>query len=129
VAALLDSDAAGDQAVQQDVLVHTLGNKNILRTKDSFRGEVPNPEVEDLLRETLLKIVAKEFSCDLTEKASRQSKRAIVELFTAEINGFSKYKLAKAFLRWARDHELSDLSAEEIIQWKSLVGCINRALK
>src|SRR5207244_2676255 len=34
VAALLDSDAAGDQAANQDVLVITLGNKAILRTKD-----------------------------------------------------------------------------------------------
>jgi len=34
VAALLDSDAAGDQAAQQENLVHALGNKNILRTKD-----------------------------------------------------------------------------------------------
>ena len=35
VAALLDSDAAGDQAATQDVLVHTLGNKAILRTRDA----------------------------------------------------------------------------------------------
>ena len=33
VAALLDSDAAGEQAAQQENLVHALGNKNILRTK------------------------------------------------------------------------------------------------
>jgi predicted ATP-dependent endonuclease of OLD family len=34
VAALLDSDAAGDQAARQDTLVHTLGSKAILRTHD-----------------------------------------------------------------------------------------------
>ena len=34
VAALLDSDNAGDQAAKQDTLVHTLGNKRILRTND-----------------------------------------------------------------------------------------------
>jgi len=32
VAALLDSDAAGDHAAQQETLIHTLGNKIILRT-------------------------------------------------------------------------------------------------
>ena len=32
VAALLDSDAAGEQAAQQEILVNTLKNKNVLRT-------------------------------------------------------------------------------------------------
>ena len=51
VAALLDSDAAGDQAAQQEHLVHALGNKNILRTKD-FCPNILKPEIEDLLRDT-----------------------------------------------------------------------------
>ena len=42
VAALLDSDAAGDAAAQQETLVHTLGNKRILRTKDHYVGSCPN---------------------------------------------------------------------------------------
>jgi hypothetical protein len=46
VAALLDSDAAGDQAANQDVLVHTLGNKAMPRTKDAQNGAVKRPEVE-----------------------------------------------------------------------------------
>src|SRR3984957_6688855 len=56
VAALLDSDAAGDQAANQDVLVHTLGNKNILRTKDAYKGAVQRPEIEDMLRDTLVSV-------------------------------------------------------------------------
>ncbi|SUC46503.1 Uncharacterised protein [Providencia stuartii] len=36
VAALLDSDNAGDQAAKQEVLVHRLGNKRILRTSDFY---------------------------------------------------------------------------------------------
>jgi hypothetical protein len=42
VAALLDSDAAGDQASKQDVLVHTLGNKGILRTKEASMMALSN---------------------------------------------------------------------------------------
>ncbi|MCF5724601.1 AAA family ATPase, partial [Pseudomonas syringae] len=34
VAALLDSDNAGDQAAKQEILVHRLGSKRILRTSD-----------------------------------------------------------------------------------------------
>jgi len=56
VAALLDSDSAGDQAAQQETLVHTLGNKNILRTKDAYTGQVVKVEIEDLLRDTLVGI-------------------------------------------------------------------------
>ena len=48
VAALLDSDAAGDQAAKQDALVHSLGNKNILRTKDAYVGSVKHPEIQTL---------------------------------------------------------------------------------
>ncbi|MBX3629615.1 MAG: AAA family ATPase [Nitrosomonas sp.] len=48
VASLLDSDSAGDQAAQQETLVHTLGNKNILRTKDYC--SIQKAEIEDLLR-------------------------------------------------------------------------------
>ena len=44
VAALLDSDAAGEAAAQVDTLVHTLGNKNILRTADAYTGAVKHPE-------------------------------------------------------------------------------------
>lgn len=34
VAAVLESDNAGNQATQQEILVHRLGNKMILRTSD-----------------------------------------------------------------------------------------------
>lgn len=129
VAALLDSDAAGDQAAQQDTLVHTLGNKKILRTKDSYTGTVAKPEIEDLLRETLVKIALDDFGWDVGAKAAAQGSRPIVDIFEAEVTGFSKYKLAKAFLRWARTHEASDLTEDERDQWKSAIDAINKALK
>ena len=66
VAALLDSDAAGDQASQQDTLIHTLGNKKILRTRDCYSGKVTKPEIEDLLRETLVKVALDDLGWDVT---------------------------------------------------------------
>lgn len=129
VAALLDSDAAGDQAAQQDTLVHTLGNKKILRTKDSHTGKVTKPEIEDLLRDTLAQVAFDDLKWDVRATAAAQPARPIVDIFTAEVVEFSKYKLAKAFLRWARAHEASDLSADEQSQWTALVAAINKALK
>jgi hypothetical protein len=129
VAALLDSDSAGDQAAQQDVLVHSLGNKAILRTKDAYDGTVKRPEVEDMLRDTLVQVAKSDLGWDITATAAAQPGRAIVDIFAAEIANFSKYRLAKAFLRWTRDHEASELSEDERRRWKKLIEAINAALK
>jgi len=127
VAALLDSDAAGDQAAQQETLVHTLGNKNILRTKDYCA--VPKAEIEDLLRETLTGIVKSEHGKDITKAVQSQAERPIISIFSAEINQFSKYKLAKAFICWTRSNDASSLTNSERNQWKALIDSINKSLK
>lgn len=129
VAALLDSDAAGDQAAKQDVLVHTLGNKAILRTKDAYDGAVARPEIEDMLRDTLVKIAKVALGWDVTATAAVQPARPIVDIFAAGIGGFSKYKLAKEFVRWTRDHAAADLTDDERRRLKKLIDLINAALK
>lgn len=128
IAALLDSDAAGDQAAKQENLVHTLGNKNILRTKD-FCSNVAKPEIEDLLRETLIGIVKSEYSKDCKTISDSQPSRPIIDIFAQEVPYFSKYKLAKAFLKWCKDNDSSKLTSEEIEYWKELIEKINKVLK
>lgn len=128
IAALLDSDSAGDQAAQQENLIHTLGNKNIFRTKD-YCNNVTKPEIEDLLRETLINIVESEYSVNCKEIADSQPNRSIVSIFAKEVPDFSKYDLAKAFIRWCKDNDASKLSADEVEGWKSLIENINKALK
>lgn len=129
VAALLDSDSAGDQAAKQELLVHTLGNKNILRTLDAYTGTVKQPEIEDLLRDTLVTVGREALGWDVTKTAFAQPDRSIVSIFEAEIHNFSKYALAKAYLRWTRDHEADDLTAAELAQWTNLISKVNNALK
>lgn len=128
VAALLDSDAAGDRAAQQENLVHALGNKNILRTKD-FCNEVSKPEIEDLLRETLILIVKEEFGKDISKIAQKQPTRPIIDLFANEVKDFSKYRLAKSYVRWTRSHDAKDLTKDEQQNWKALIENINKVLK
>lgn len=128
VAALLDSDAAGDQAAQQESLVHSLGNKNILRTKD-YNADVAKAEIEDLLRDTLVAIVKVEFGKDVSSIVTTQKNRPIIDIFTAEIPTFSKYKLSKAYVRWTREHEAKDLSEKERTQWTALFQNVNKVLK
>ena len=129
VAALLDSDVAGEQAAQQEVLVHTLGNKRILRTKDAYIGAVKTPEIEDMLRTTLIEVAKTDLGWDITSTAASQPGRPLIDIFTNEIPSFSKYRLAKAFLRWTRQHDASDLSNDECRQWQTLIEAINAALK
>jgi predicted ATPase len=128
VAALLDSDAAGDQAAHQETLIHTLGNKRILRTKDAYQGSVLKPEIEELLRLTLVTIAKTDLKWDVTATANAQTSRSIVEIFSAEISDFSKYRLAKAFLRWSRDHSAADLQSGEQAAGARLIDLINKAL-
>ena len=82
VAALLDSDAAGDAAAQVDTLVHTLGNKNILRTADAYTGAVNHPEIEDLLRDTLIDVAKTDLGWDIAVTANQQPARPIIDIFT-----------------------------------------------
>lgn len=129
VAALLDSDAAGDQAAKQETLIHTLGNKAIIRTKDSYGGSVARPEIEDMLRETLIAVGKDDLGWDVSNTAAAQPNRAIIDIFDQEVTDFSKYKLAKAYLRWTRDHAASDLASNERAAFDDLIGRVNKALK
>lgn len=128
VAALLDSDSAGNQAAQQENLIHTLGNNKILRTKDYCEG-IEKSEIEDLLRETLIKIVTDQFGKDVSNTADKQPNRSIIDVFTSEIDNFSKYKLAKAYVRWTRENSANELAEKERNQFKKLIETINKALK
>jgi predicted ATP-dependent endonuclease of OLD family len=128
VAALLDSDAAGDQAAQQENLVHALGNKNILRTKD-YNKDVNHAEIEDLLRDTLTSIVKTEYGKEVSVIVSSQKNRPIIDILTNEVPDFSKYKLAKAFIRWTRGNEAKDLTEQERTSWTALFQNINKVLK
>lgn len=130
VAALLDSDREGDLAAKQDTLVNALGNKKILRTKDVYTGTVTNVEIEDLFRVTLVEIARTQLSWDIAQIAGSQSARPIIDIFEKVIGqDFSKFKLAKAFLRWAREHSLGDLQADESLASERLVKKINAVLR
>lgn len=128
IAALLDSDAEGDLAATQDTLVNALGAKKILRTKDVYQGEVVKTEIEDILRETLISVAKDQLGWDATQIAVQQPKRPVVDILSSVAkDSFSKYQLAKAFIRWSRDHDLNDLASIEITHAEKLAERINKA--
>lgn len=130
VSALLDSDSAGDNAVEQDNLVVVLGKNNIIRTKDAYVGEVKKPEIEDLFRNTLVKIAKDNLEWDVEEKANSQVTRSIVDIFAESYKkDFSKLKLAKAFIRWSATNSIDNLEENERKNAISLIELINKSFK
>ena len=129
VATLLDSDTAGDTVAKQETLVHTLKSKAILRAADFDSAGVKNCETEDLIRSTLVAVAKDVYGVDVTAVAAKQSQRPIVDIMSDEIKDFSKYKLAKGFLRWCRDHSASDMTEDERQACKKLIEAANKALK
>ncbi len=128
VAALLDSDQAGDQAATQDDFVRLLPNRRIHRTKDYYKGVVSKPETEDLLRDTLVAVAKSELGWDIAKIATAQPSRPIVDIFQAEVKAFSKYKLTKAFLHWLSSHSAADMTADEVDGWEALFEGVNKSL-
>ncbi|SCX03891.1 AAA family ATPase [Agrobacterium rosae] len=130
VAALLDSDNAGDQAAKQDVLVHRLGAKRILRTMDFTVPPIPKAEIEDILRDTLIKVASSDLGIDVSAEVAASPTTPVIDLLTRKGGAkFSKYKLAKAYVRWTREHSSSDLSEAERKSWSKLIDAVNAALK
>jgi len=77
----------------------------------------------------LVEVGKSECGWDVSAAASSQPTRGIVDVFAAEIGSdFSKYRLAKGFLRWSRIHAAPDLTDYERLQWATLLQAINQAL-
>jgi predicted ATPase/energy-coupling factor transporter ATP-binding protein EcfA2 len=129
VAALLESDSAGEQAAKQELLAHKLGHRGLIRIRDAYVGKVRTPQIEDLLRATLIRVAKEALGWDVSAEAASQPEQPIAEVFASQITGFSKYKLAKAYVQWTREHDASELEADERTQWFTLIGKINSALR
>jgi hypothetical protein len=91
-------------------------------------GKVKKPEIGDLLCDTLAQVALIEQVWDVMSIVATQAERPIVDIFNAEVADFSKYKLVKAFLRWARTHEAADLAEVECSQWMALIDAISKDL-
>lgn len=129
VAALIDSDNAGNMAAQQEILVSQLGNKKIIRTSDVCQDDVDFPEIEDLLRHTLSRIAKEKFDCDVTDLMKSDSTHSINWMFKRCRKKSFKYDLAKAYLNWASNHQADDLEESERVGWQLLIKKVNKALK
>ena len=129
VATLLESDSATEEAVEQEVLAQLLGHRGIIRIRDAYAGKLKAPQIEDLLRTTLVRVAKEQLGWDVSAEAAAKPDQAITEVFASHANTFSRYKLAKAYLQWTGEHVATALEADERAQWFNLIGRINSALR
>lgn len=127
VAALLDSDKAGDLAAQQDALVALLPNKAVLRAADFLDQPVNGAELEDLFRGTISTLAAI-LGWDSTATITAQPSRPVMDILAKEHRSVSKWKLARSFTLWLGENGYSSLPKTEAAAWERLVKAVNRAL-
>ncbi|MGZ4883702.1 MAG: AAA family ATPase, partial [Halobacteriota archaeon] len=84
VAALLESDSAGEQAAKQELLAHKLGHRGIIRIRDAYVGKVRTPQIEELLRATLIRIAKESLGWDVSAEAASQPEQPIVDVFGSQ---------------------------------------------
>jgi len=90
---------------------------------------IAKAEIEDLLRDTLIVVIKEAFNVDVSAKVFENPNKPFIDIVANEITDFSKYKLAKAYIRWTHTHTASDLTDVEKEQWKKLFDAINKVLK
>jgi hypothetical protein len=66
---------------------------------------------------------------DVAAAAAAAPAQGIVSIFEHAITDFSKYKLAKAFLRWTRGHTLADFRAHEREAFAQMFAYVSKVLK
>ncbi|QRM40543.1 hypothetical protein F3X89_22280 [Rhizobium rhizogenes] len=84
-----------------------------LLTKDFLISLTKAAEIDVMLSETLIAVAKSYCGWDIATVATKQKERPLVGMFGSEIMDFSKFRLAKAFVRWSRDHSAKYLSTYE----------------
>jgi hypothetical protein len=85
-------------------------------------------EIEDLVRDTLVKVARDDLGWDVAKTATAQRTRPLVAIFKDEVSGFSKYKLVRAFIRWLGTNSFTDLTSDEQEGVQKFFIAANKAL-
>jgi hypothetical protein len=99
-----------------------------MRTKDFLDGDVATPTIEDMIRETLISVAKSELGWDVAQHSASNPNSPILKVFDERMgNEYSRAKLTKAFMNWARPKidAFSRLTADEQKRLKRLYEEIN----
>jgi hypothetical protein len=112
----------------QERLINAVGAKHVMRSKDFTDGSIDMPTIEDLMRKTLANIAKSELGWDVVQYVASMPSTPILKIFDDRMGSeYSRSKLAKAFMNWARPKidGFSMLDAEEQKRFKNLFAEIN----
>ena len=131
VAVLSDSLSEAHRR-DQERLINAVGAKHVIRSKDFADPAIEVPTVEDLMRKTLANIARTELGWDVQQYVDSMPETPILKIFDDRMgNEYTRAKLAKAFMNWARPKidGFSMLDGEEQKRFARLFSEINASLK
>ena len=116
----------------QERLINAVGVRHVIRSRDFIDQEISMPTLEDLMRDTLTAVAKSELGWDVAQYASTMPNVPILKIFDDRMgNEYSRMKLTKAFMNWARPKKdgFASLTADEQKRFKNLLAEINASFK
>ncbi|MCL1984054.1 MAG: ATP-binding protein [Methanomassiliicoccaceae archaeon] len=127
VTALSDSLSESHRR-DQDKLVNAVGARHVMRSKDFIDQNINMPTIEDLMRNTLVGVARSELGWDVAQYVSSMPNTPILKIFDDRMGSeYSRVKLTKAFMNWARSKTegFALMEADEQKRFKNLMAEIN----
>jgi energy-coupling factor transporter ATP-binding protein EcfA2 len=131
VTALSDSLAEAHKK-DQDRLINAVGARHVMRSRDFIDQDITMPTIEDLFRNTLASVAKSELGWDIMQYVTSMPTTPILKIFDDRMGSeYSRTKLAKAFMNWARSRidGFSFFTADEQKRLKHLINEINASFK
>lgn len=126
------SDHSEKNSRDRDRLMNAVGARHVIRSRDFIDQEISSPTFEDLIRNTLANIAKTELGWDVTQYVASMPSTPILKIFDERMGSeYSRTKLTKAFMNWARSKldAFNMLDADEQKRLKALTGEINASFR
>jgi energy-coupling factor transporter ATP-binding protein EcfA2 len=129
--AVLSDALSGTHERDRERLLNVVGKERVIRSKDIADQRIDTPTIEDLMRNTMISVARSELYWDALHAVQSAPEVPILKIFESRVKDYSRMKLAKAFMSWARPkiNAFSMLEEDERERFKVLIGSINRALE
>jgi len=129
--AVMSDSLSGTHERDRERLLNVVGTEHVIRSKDIADQRIDMPTIEDLMRNTLISVARSELYWDVSHAVQSMPEVPILRIFEEKVKDYSRMRLAKAFMSWARPkiNAFSMLEEDERERFKTLIGTINRALE
>ena len=129
--AVLSDSLSGTHERDRERLMNVAGTKHVIRSKDLADERIDMPTIEDLMRNTIVSVARSELGWDISQQVQSMPDVPILRIFEGNAKEYSRMKLAKAFMNWARPKidAFSTLEEDEQERFEKLIDMINRSFE